>query len=136
MLVLLICFIAAVLLTVIAVIFAEECDVRECIALVCAFLAVLCWLVFIVMGCIAIIVNVGTEGDIAANQQLYDSLMYQLENNIYDNDNDIGKRELYEKVTDWNADLARGQTMQHNIWVGVFYPDIYDGFEFIKLPEN
>lgn len=75
------------------------------------------------------------KGDIAASQQLYDSLVYQLENNLYDNDNDIGKRELYDKVTEWNTDLARGQAMQHDFWFGIFYADIYDGFEFIELPQ-
>lgn len=136
MLVILICFIAAIFFTVIAVIFSDEFDVRECIAYVAALFAVLCWIAFIIMVVIAIVVNVGAEGDIAANQQLYDSLVYQLENDLYDNDNDVGKRELYEKVTEWNTDLARGQTMQHDEWVGVFYPNIYDGFDFIQLPIN
>lgn len=53
---------------------------------------------------------------------------------MYDNDNDIGKLELYEKVTEWNTDLARGKVLQHDPWIGVFYPNIYDNVDFIELP--
>lgn len=77
--------------------------------------------------------NVGTEGKIASNRQRYDSLIYQLENNLYDNDNDLGKKELYNEIRDWNEDLADGKAMQHDLWVGWFYPNIYDDFKFIEL---
>ncbi len=89
----------------------------------------------VVMIIFAIVVNVGTDGMIAAKQQLYDSLTYQLEHDLYDNDNDIGKKELYSQITDWNADLAQGKAMQHDKWVGIFYPNIYDGFDFIVFEE-
>lgn len=71
-----------------------------------------------------------------SNKQLYNSLTYQLEHNIYDNSNDIGKSELYEKITNWNTDLATGRVMQDNIWIGAFWPDYYDEFDFIKFPEG
>ena len=40
----------------------------------------------------------------AKKQQRYNSLVYQLENNLYDNDNDLGKKELYNEVREWNED--------------------------------
>lgn len=97
--------------------------------------------VFFIIGLLAtitmiisiIFANVGSEGEIASNQQRYESLVYQLENDLYDNDNDLGKKELYDEIRDWNEDLARGKAMQHDIWVGWFYPNIYDNFEFIEL---
>lgn len=133
--ILLLCLIAAITFTVIAVIFFDDWGVKGCLGAVGIVLAIFAWIAVIIMGIIAIISNAGAKGDIAANQQLYDSLVYQLENNLYDNDNDIGKRELYDKVTEWNTDLARGQAMQHDFWFGIFYADIYDGFEFIELPQ-
>lgn len=134
--ILLLCAVVAIALTVIAVIFWNECDIRECLSVVSAVLAFFVWVAVIIMGIVAIISNTGVKGKIAANEQLYTSLVYQLENNLYDNDNDIGKFELYAKVTNWNIDLARGQVMQHDFWFGIFYPDVYDNFEFIKLPDT
>lgn len=87
----------------------------------------------IIMLIAIICANWGVKGQIAANQQRYDSLVYQLENNLYDNDNDLGKKELYNEIRDWNENLARGKAIQYDIWVGWFYPNIYDNFEFIEL---
>lgn len=71
-----------------------------------------------------------------SNKQMYNSLTYQLEHYIYDSNNDIGKFELYEKITNWNTDLATGKIMQDNIWIGVFWHNYYDEFDFIEFPEG
>lgn len=84
-------------------------------------------LVFIIAG------GVGSDAKIAKYQARYDLLVYQYENDIYDNDNDIGKRDLMEDIEEWNTDLAYHKQIQRNFWVGIFYPNIYDDFEFIEL---
>ena len=80
--------------------------------------------------------NVGVDGYIASNMVRYDSLVYQYENNIYDNDNDLGKRELIADIQDWNEDLAAYRVNQKDFWIGVYIPNIYDQFEFIELEVN
>lgn len=72
------------------------------------------------------------EANIAQNNQRYESLTYQLENNLYDNDNDLGKKELYNEIREWNEDLAYYQNIQDNFWFGIFYPNVFDQFEFIE----
>lgn len=71
---------------------------------------------------------------VANNQQIYESLVYQYENKVFDNDDDVvGKKELYNQIQDWNQDLAYHQSIQDNFWVGIYYPNIFDQFEFIEL---
>lgn len=76
---------------------------------------------------------IGISGRIAADHQRYESLVYQAENQIYENDNDIGKQELVCKIQDWNEDLAIGKTLQNDFWVGIFYPNVFDQFDFIPI---
>ena len=75
----------------------------------------------------------GVNAKIAENQERYKSLTYQLENNLYDNDNDLGKKELYNEITEWNEDLAYYQNIQDDFWFGIYYPNIFDQFEFIEF---
>lgn len=98
-------------------------------------------IVFGVVGIIALIImsicsisaNTDTDAYVAAMQQRYEILTYQLENDVYDNLNDIGKRELYEQIREWNEDLANYKELQNSAWVGMFYANVYDQFEFIPL---
>lgn len=95
--------------------------------------AVLLGVADILMIICAIDVNIRKEATVAYWQQRYDAIVYQLENNLYDNDNDVGKKELYNQIQEWNEELAANKVMQDNIWVGMFYPDVFDDFEFIPL---
>lgn len=79
--------------------------------------------------------NINPEAKLAAKQARYENLIYQIENDFYDNENDRGKFELMQKVADWNADLAYGRRMQDDFWCGIFWADIYHELEFIELED-
>lgn len=80
---------------------------------------------------------IGIDAYIAENKQIYESLVYQYENDVFDNDDDIvGKKELYNQIQDWNKDLAYHQNIQDDFWVGVYYPNIFDQFEFIEYKKE
>ena len=89
-------------------------------------------IISIVFLCVAYI---RIDGDVERNQVRYDSLMYQYENCLYDNDNDVGKKELMSEIQSWNEDLAWYKTMQRDPWIGIYIPDVYDQFDFIELHE-
>lgn len=83
----------------------------------------------IVMGIIILVENAGTEAKMEDLRQRGEILEYQLENNLYDNDNDIGKKELYSEIEDYNSTVIKGKRMQRDFWYGIFYPNIYDCLE-------
>lgn len=77
--------------------------------------------------------HVGVDATIASKNIEYKSLVYQYNHDVYDNDNDIGKKELYKEIQDYNSSLASNQKLQDDFWVGIYLPNIYDQFEFIEL---
>lgn len=124
-------FVAIFVIGLLAVIFTDEWSDLH--------LAALCTLAvgvtLLVISAIGFATSyIGTDASIAKWETQYESLTYQLENNLYDNDNDIGKKELMDEIREWNEDLAYRKAIQRNFWVGIYYPNIYDNLEFIPLP--
>ena len=62
-----------------------------------------------------------------------ESIVYQLENNFYENDNEVGRAEFMQQITEWNSELAYNKIMCKNIWVGFLYYDFWLNIEPIPL---
>ena len=76
----------------------------------------------------------GLEGTIAEYKEHYNTIMFEVENKLYDDDvTTVSRRELVKEIQKWNCDLAKRKAIQHNFWIGIYIPDIYDDFEFIPL---
>ena len=88
----------------------------------------------IIASVVVLAINyIGIDGYIARMNTRYETLVYQYENDIYDNDNDLGKRELMVDIQNWNEDLSSRKERQRDFWIGIYIPNIYDQFEFIEL---
>ena len=124
--------IAVVVFAVLAIVFFDSRDF-EWVSMLSTIFFVIAGIAFVIMLIVVIVNNVGVEASIEANKQRYESLVYQAENNLYENDNDLGKKELVNQIQEWNEDLARGKALQDDFWVGIFYADIYDEFNFIPM---
>lgn len=113
--------------------FWDFCDV---IGTISSVLFLLFFIISAVLGVIAISASVGSESYLASMQEKRNALVYQLENDLYDNDNDLGKKELYSEIAEYNCDVAKGKIMQDNIWVYNLYADVYDDLELIEFGER
>ena len=88
----------------------------------------------IIASVVVLAINyIGIDGYIARMNTRYETLVYPYENDIYDNDNDLGKRELMVDIQNWNEDLSSRRERQRDFWIGIYIPNIYDQFEFIEL---
>lgn len=98
-----------------------------------AFISTIASLAATVMVVILIVQYTGVDAYIDSNNVRYEMLKTQYENHFYDNDNDVGKQELVSKIQEWNEDLAYNKRIQRDLWLGIFYPNIYDQFDYIEI---
>ena len=88
----------------------------------------------IIASVVVLAINyIGIDGYVARMNTRYETLVYQYENDIYDNDNDLGKREVMVDIQNWNEDLSSRRERQRDFWIGIYSPNIYDQFEYIEL---
>ena len=116
--------------------FNKFSDFWDVISFISIALSALFFIISAVLGVIAISASVGSESYLASMQEKRNALVYQLENDLYDNDNDLGKKELYSEIIEYNRDVAKGKIMQDNIWVYNLYSDVYDDLELIEFDEK
>lgn len=124
-------FIALFAISVLAIIYTDEMSGWHLLATIVVVLTFIALLISTI-GLASVYIN--ADASVAKWETQYESLTYQLENNLYDNDNDIGKKELMDEIREWNGNLAYCKEIQRNFWVGIYYPNVYDNFEFIPLP--
>lgn len=106
---------------------------HEILCIVSCFLTIIFGLVFVILSIGMACEYVNIDGRIEEYKTEYDSLIYQYKNDIYDNDNDLGKKELMNDILEWNKDLTYMRNAQDDFWIGIFFADIYDQFKTIEL---
>jgi hypothetical protein len=84
---------------------------------------------------LGILICYGTApGEEAKYEARYESLMYQYENAIFENDSDvIGNKQLYDEIREYNETISVGKTYTNNFWWGIFWADYYNDLPLIEL---
>lgn len=82
------------------------------------------------------IIKIYSEADatVKTYQQKYDNIIYQLESDMY-KENNIGLRDLMVEVESWNENVIEKKELVNDFWFGIYYPDVYEQFEPINLSE-
>ena len=75
---------------------------------------------------------IGTDADLAKNQQHRDFLVAQYKTGIYDG-SVLSQYHLLQQIDEWNCTLAEKQKLTHDYWVGIFVPNYWDDLEYITV---
>ena len=97
------------------------------------FVAVVTGIIALIMGCVIFFNRIDEGARLEAKQVQREMLVYQYENNFYENDNDVGKYQLLKDIEKWNTEVAKNKIEQNSIWKGIFIPHIYDELELIEI---
>ena len=126
--------IITVVASIISYIALNKYDV-EGLGIASATIAVFAGLALVVCSIVSICIYSSADATAAEYNAERQSLIYQLENNLYDNDNDLGKKDLYDQITEYNKDVVSGRELHDKFLTACFYPDIYDDLELIEFDE-
>ena len=107
----------------------------EGLGIASATIAVFAGLALVVCSIVSICIYSSADATAAEYNAERQSLIYQLENNLYDNNNDLGKKDLYDQITEYNKDVVSGRELHNKFLTACFYPDIYDDLELIEFDE-
>ena len=110
---------------------------NEVFMLPCLIMLLVSLITLAVFGCLtgtAIYRNVTAPAAFRAYEIKYDTLTYQLENNLYDNNNNIGLKELFDEIYDYNQEIESGRINSKSPMISVLYPLDYDSLKLIELP--
>lgn len=95
--------------------------------------SVVCTCISFVMIIFILSAQIGVAGRICSMQEEYKGLIYKAKTESSRDELGILNKDFIDEVQAWNMNIASGQEWQHDFWVGIFVPPVYDGFELIDL---
>lgn len=82
-----------------------------------------------------LVVNANPIGEQAAIEAERETLIYQLENETYKNDNNVGTTELLASIAEYNGKVLKMQAGRKNPWINWFYVPYSEDLELIGLED-
>lgn len=74
-------------------------------------------------------------GDKAAMEARRETIIYQLKNKTFENDNNLGTTEVLSAVADYNGDVLKMRAGRKNPWINWFYAPYGEDLELIELDD-
>lgn len=84
---------------------------------------------------VLLVVNANPIGEQAAMEAERETLIYQLENETYKNDNNVGTTELFSSIAEYNGKVLKIQAGRKNPWTNWFYVPYGEDLELIDLED-
>ena len=70
-----------------------------------------------------------SDANLAMLKERETALTYKLESGACRDEFGLLNKSVIDEIQDWNESIVRKKNLQNNFWLGIFYADIYDGFE-------
>lgn len=87
---------------------------------------------FIISMVFYLIANqISAPADAMVLREKYKALSYKVESGACRDEFGLLSKEIIDEVQEWNTELIYNKQMHDSFWVGICYPDIYDGLETI-----
>lgn len=84
---------------------------------------------------VIIVSHANAIGDQAAMEAERETLIYQMENETYKNDNNIGTTELFSSIAEYNGKVLKIQAGRKNPWINWLYVPYGEDLELIDLDD-
>lgn len=97
--------------------------------------AIIAGVIAVIMLLVIAMIHISTPMDIAKAEAYRDTLAYEFTHDIYSDNGDdvVGKKELYNQIREFNAQVASDHRAAKDFWIGIFVPDAYLDIEPIPL---
>ena len=98
-----------------------------------SIIATISGVIVVFMSIVAIGIQMEGPAELAKKQETYNALIYKMNSSDCRDEFGLLNTSICNEIQYWNENLAFNKEMQKNIYIGCFYPKIYDQLEFIDL---
>lgn len=85
-------------------------------------------IIVFIMGIFIGIEHNEAQANLAVLQEREIALVYKLESGACRDEFGLLSKSVIDEIQNWNESIVRKKNLQNNFWSGIFYADIYDGF--------
>lgn len=103
--------------------------------LVCVQCTLFTLFIFGFISALVLFISYNTDADAKKEALIIEQSMLnkQVDEHWYNNLTENGKRDLIDRIEEYNKNLAYNKKLSHNKYIGILIPDIYDDINYINI---